>query len=66
LAAVSEEMTAVGKMIGRHKAIINRVMKVTIHKNEAKAYERLDAALDRMKKESDMYQEKLRRLATGK
>jgi hypothetical protein len=66
LAVVSEEMMAVRKMIERHKGIINRVLKVAIHKNEAQAYERLDAALDRMKKESDGYREKLRQLSTGK
>jgi uncharacterized membrane-anchored protein YhcB (DUF1043 family) len=66
LAVVSEEMTALSKMIARHKGIISRVMKVTIHKNEAKSYERMDAALDRMKKESDVYREKLRQLATKK
>jgi hypothetical protein len=66
LAVVADEISAVLDMISRHKFILQRALKVVVHKNEAKAYERLRVALDRMKEESERYQKQLRRLANAK
>jgi hypothetical protein len=66
IATVSEEMVVVRKMIERHKAILQRSMKVAIHKGAAKAYDRLEVALERLNEESKDFQEKLRKLASGK
>jgi hypothetical protein len=66
LDAISEEMTVVLDMIRRHKVILERTMKVAVHKNQAKAYERLRSTLDRMKQESETYQKKLRQIAETK
>jgi len=66
LATISDELIAVRDMITRHKVIIERAHKVAVHKSQAKAYERLDAALDRLRKESETYQQNLRKIAEAK
>jgi hypothetical protein len=66
LAAISEELIAVRDMITRHKVILERALKVAVHKGQAKAYERLRVALDRLREESEKYQGKLRKIASVK
>lgn len=66
LASISADSVKIKNLIMRHSIITQRALKVVVHKNEVKAYERLRTALDRMQQEAKDFQAEMRKLAIGK
>ncbi len=59
---IADSMRAFTMVTKRHKSLMDRATKVVVHKNEVKAYDRMEVALDRLKKESKALQADVQKL----